>query len=115
MQSLLLTKKIVLCVASSDVAALLLPEGVISHSRFQIPLIVNDSICRFTRTSFYEVLKWTALIIWDEGPMQNKHRFGAVLRALTDLLDNKSLFGGIPAVLGGNFTQILQVLKHRKP
>ena len=47
--------------------------------------------------------------------MQNKHRFGAVLRALTDLLDNKSLFGGIPAVLGGNFTQILLVLKHRKP
>ena len=38
--------KIVLCVASSGIAALLLPGGQTSHSRFKIPLILNeDSMC----------------------------------------------------------------------
>lgn len=51
--------------ASSEIAALLLSGGVISHSRFKIPFIVNkDSICGFTRSSYlYEVLCQTSLII----------------------------------------------------
>lgn len=35
--------KIVLCVASSGIAAELLPGGQTSHSRFQIPLVLNEN------------------------------------------------------------------------
>jgi Cdc6-like AAA superfamily ATPase len=43
-------KKIVLVVASSGVASLLLPKGRIAHSRFKIPLDVNDaSTCNVNR------------------------------------------------------------------
>ena len=36
--------KVVLCVASSGVAALLLPRGHTSHSRFLIPIQINESV-----------------------------------------------------------------------
>ena len=108
-------KKIVFCMASSEIAALLLSRGVTSHSRFKIPLIVNkNSICGFTCLSYlYEVLCQTSLIIWDKVPMQNKHCFEAIHWTLCDLLGNNSLFGGISIVFGGDFAQILPVVKHR--
>jgi hypothetical protein len=44
--------KIVLCVASSGIAALLLPGGRTSHSRFLIPLQVNrTSKCYIKKNS----------------------------------------------------------------
>lgn len=98
---------------SSGIAALLLPEGITSHSRFKIPLNVNeDSICDIKRnTQLYDLIKRTALIIWDEVPMQYKYYFIAVHRTLTDLLDNENLFGGISTVSGGDFAQILPVVR----
>lgn len=105
--------KIVLCVASSGIAALLLPGGITSHSRFKIPLNVNeDSVCDIKRnTQLYNLIQRTPLIIWDEVPMQHKHCFIAVHHTLTDLFDNENLFGGIPVVLGGDFAQILPVVR----
>ena len=72
--------KIVLCVASSGIAAQLMPGGIISHSRFRIPLDIHeDAVCSITRTSdLAALLKATSLIIWDEVPMQNKHCITAV-------------------------------------
>lgn len=98
---------------ASGIAALLLPGGITSHSRFKIPLNVNeDSVCDIKRnTQLYELIKRTALVIWYEVPMQHKHCFTAVHRTLTDLLDNENLFGGIPMVLGGDFAQILPVVR----
>ena len=57
--------KIVLCVASSGIAALLLPCGQTSHSRFKIPLILyEDSMCNITcNTHLHGLLQRTALII----------------------------------------------------
>jgi len=46
--------------------------------------------------------------------MQYRHCFTAVHRSLCDVLDKPdggSLFGGIPAVLGGDFAQILPVIR----
>lgn len=104
--------KIVLCVASSGIAALLLPGGITSHSRFKIPLnVFEDSVCNIKRnTQLHSLIQRTALIIWDKVPMQHKHCFVAVHRTLTDLLDNEIFFGGIPVVLGGDFAQILPVV-----
>ena len=57
--------KIVLCAASSDIAALLLPDGQTSNSRFKIPLILNEvNMCNITRNTYlHGLLQRTVLII----------------------------------------------------
>ena len=96
---------IVLCVASSGIAALLLPGGQTSHSRFKIPLICNTtSTCSITCGSvFAELLRNTSLIIWDEVPIQNKHNFTAVNFTLCDIRMDDSLFNRILTILNGDF------------
>ncbi|POS81715.1 hypothetical protein EPUL_006144, partial [Erysiphe pulchra] len=76
-------EKIVLCVASSGIASLLLPNGITAHSMFRIPVECSDTA-------------------------QN---FGAVNRTLQSLLNNRDIFGGIPLVMGGDFAQILPVVR----
>ena len=106
--------KIVLCVASSGIAALLLPGGRTSHSRFKIPIVINESsTCTISRNTLLAgLIQETALIIWDEVPMQHKYCFEAVNRTLNDICGTTGncLFGNIPMVLGGDFAQILPVL-----
>jgi hypothetical protein len=67
--------KIVLTVASSGVAALLLPGGRTAHSRFKIPCEVEDDmICDVSRgTMLSELIELTSLVIWDEALMANKN------------------------------------------
>ncbi|QRW17527.1 ATP-dependent DNA helicase PIF1 [Rhizoctonia solani] len=69
--------KIVICVASSGLAALLLPGGKTSHSVFKIPIeIKEESTCNISKHSeLAALIAHTDLIIWDEVPMQ--HRFCA--------------------------------------
>ena len=107
--------KIVLCCASSGIAALLLPGGRTSHSRFKIPLAITESsTCNIShKTQLGELLTKTDLIIWDEVPMQHKYCFEAVSRTLNDLCGTgpDSLFGNIPILLGSDFAQILPVVR----
>jgi hypothetical protein len=110
--------KIVLAVASSGVASLLLPRGRTAHSRFKIPIDIDEtSICNIKRgTMLAELLAETALIIWDEAPMTHRRCFEALDRTLRDILSetcpSNSIipFGGKPIVLGGDFKQILPVI-----
>jgi hypothetical protein len=108
--------KIVLCVASSGIAAQLLPGGKTSHSRFKIPLNIHeDSICSITKTSdLAQLIRSTHLIIWDEVPMQHKYCFEAVNKVLNDICDSEEgqQFGNIPIIFGGDFAQILPVVRH---
>ncbi|KAI0699683.1 PIF1-like helicase-domain-containing protein [Cytidiella melzeri] len=65
---------IALCVASSGIAALLLPGGRTSHSTFQIPIdpLSHDSMCNIDfRSLRAEMLRHVWLIIWDEAVMQH--------------------------------------------
>ncbi|KAH1137286.1 hypothetical protein GYH30_027321, partial [Glycine max] len=91
--SLRADNKIVIMVASSGIASLLLPGGRTTHSKFKIP---------------------TSLIIWDEAPMAHKFCFEALDHSLRDIIkhnskDNK-IFGGKVMVFGGDFRQILSVI-----
>ena len=108
--------KTVLCVASTGIAALLLPNGRTSHSQFKIPLELNESsVSTITKTSkLGQYLQTTDLIIWDEVPMQHKYCFKVVHRLLVNLrsVTDDVLFGGVPVVLGGDFAQILPVVPH---
>ncbi|POS84280.1 hypothetical protein EPUL_003640 [Erysiphe pulchra] len=109
--------KIVLCVASSGIASLLLPNGTTAHSLFKIPIAcTEDSVCRIpAQSQLANLLRRTALIIWDEVTMQSKHNFSTVYEVLRDLCDGSEIFRGIPVLLGGDFAQILPVvLKDRR-
>ncbi|XP_019184791.1 PREDICTED: uncharacterized protein LOC109179750 [Ipomoea nil] len=72
--------QIVLNVASSGIASLLLPGGSTAHSRFAIPISINeDSTCNIRNGSeLAELLGQTKLIIWDEAPMIHKFCFEAL-------------------------------------
>jgi len=109
-------KRIVLPVASSGIAALLLPGGRTAHSRFKIPLnVTEDSICDIKKgTMLAELLIKTDLIIWNEASMSHRHTFETLDRTLRDLdsLASEKPFGGKTILLGGDFRQILPVIPH---
>ncbi|XP_019158039.1 PREDICTED: uncharacterized protein LOC109154766 [Ipomoea nil] len=110
--------EVVLNVASSGIASLLLPGGRTAHSRFSIHIAVNeDSTCNISQGSpLAELIIKAKLIIWDEAPMMHKHCFEALDRTMRYILgftNPKSLemsFGEKTVVLGGDFRQILPVI-----
>ncbi|GJX42382.1 DNA helicase, partial [Tanacetum coccineum] len=104
--------KIVLAVASSGIASLLLPAGHTAHSRFKIPLDLTDtSVCAIKKnTQMADLQKETCLIVWDECPMNDRQCFETLDRTLQDILDQPNhLFGGKTIMLGGDFRQTLPV------
>ena len=104
--------KIVLCVASSGIAAILLKGGHTAHSCFKIPIPCHESsVCTIPKTSeLAELIHATALVIWDEAPMQCCHIMEAVEWTFQDLRDCDRPFGGVSFVFGGDFQQILPVI-----
>ncbi|XP_071727418.1 uncharacterized protein [Rutidosis leptorrhynchoides] len=115
-------KMIVLAVASSGIASLLLPGGRTAHSRFVIPLeLMENSTCGIKQKTHLAALMHEArLIIWDEAPMTPRYAFEALDKTLRDILGSKKeanrdkLFGGMPILLGGDFRQILPVIPKGK-
>ncbi|PNY03362.1 ATP-dependent DNA helicase PIF1 [Trifolium pratense] len=110
-------RSIVLTVASSGIASLLLPGGRTAHSKFKIPIpILEKDICKIDKGSdLAELLKLTQLIIWDEAPMAHKFCFEALDTSLKDIMSidgvpSKEIFGGKVIVFGGDFRQILPVI-----
>ncbi|XP_074300702.1 ATP-dependent DNA helicase pfh1-like [Silene latifolia] len=93
--------EIVVAVASSGIAATLIPGGVTAHSRLSILFNVNeDSTCSRIKpgSDLTELLIRAKLIIWDEAPMTHKHSFEAVDKSLKDVLrltKNMRLQGGM--------------------
>ena len=76
--------QIVLNVASSGIAALLLEGGRTAHSRFAIPInVVDDSMCHIPGDSdLAELIHMCSLIIWDEAPVTHRHCYEAFDRTL---------------------------------
>ena len=64
-----------------------------------------------------ELIRRASLIVWDEAPMAQKLTFETVSRTLRDIMADvdpalESVhFGGIPVVFGGDFRQVLPVIK----
>ncbi|XP_071740458.1 ATP-dependent DNA helicase PIF1-like [Rutidosis leptorrhynchoides] len=115
-------RMIVLAVASSGIASLLLPGGRTAHSRFVIPLeLMENSTCGIKQnTHLAALMQEVRLIIWDEAPMTQRFAFEALDKTLKDILgakddDNRlKLFGGMPMLLGGDFRQILPIIPKGK-
>jgi len=108
-------KHIVLAVASSGIASLLLPGGKTSHSVFKIPLQPDEmSVYYFDkRSERADLIRETMLTVWDEAPMINRLAFKVVHRPLQDICNNQNPFGGKLVLLGGDFRQMLPVITHR--
>ena len=110
--------QIVLNVASSGIAALLLEGGRTAHSRFAIPInVVDDSMCHIPGDSdLAELIRMCSLIIWDEAPMTHRHCYEAFDRTLRDICrptpyePSDQVFGGKVVLFGGDFRQILPVI-----
>ncbi|CAI0541766.1 unnamed protein product [Linum tenue] len=110
--------KIVLVVASSGIAATLLPDASTAHSRFKIPLeIDHGSSCNIKKgTPLAQLIINASLIIWDEAPMVHRLSFEAVNRAFCDIMDvpfggaHYKPFGGKVVLLGGDFRQTLPIV-----
>ncbi|XP_062188862.1 uncharacterized protein LOC133892156 [Phragmites australis] len=64
--------KIVVATATSGVAASIMPGGRTAHSRFKIPLSIDDGVfCSFTKQSgIAKLLRTACLIIWDEASIK---------------------------------------------
>ncbi|CAN1254545.1 ATP-dependent DNA helicase PIF1 [Linum perenne] len=109
---------IALVVASSGIAATLLPDASTAHSRFKIPIEVHHtSTCMVKKgTQLAEVIKAATLIVWDEAPMIHRLSFEAVDRTICDIMDvplsgpGYKPFGGKSVLLGGDFRQTLPVI-----
>ncbi|XP_024009495.1 uncharacterized protein LOC112084578 [Eutrema salsugineum] len=106
--------QIVLNVASSGIAALLLPGGRTTHSQFGIPSNPDElSTCNMHPGSDLATLVAEAsLIIWDEAPMMSKFCFESLDRSMRDVIPRHKdkLFGGKVVVFGGDFRQVLPVI-----
>jgi hypothetical protein len=80
--------KIVLAIASSRIASLLLLGGRTAHSRFKIPIdLYDESTCNITQQmKVAELVRKVDLIIWDEAPMMHHRAFEAIDWTLRDLM-----------------------------
>lgn len=99
--------------ASSGIAALLLPGSWTAHSMFKIPTSgLNDtSFCNIAKDSQWAVLlRIVDLFIWDESLMQHQNAPEALDQSLWDICNCPHPFGGKTIVFGGDFQQTLPVI-----
>ena len=102
--------QIAVAAAFSGVAALLLKGGQTAHKRFGLP--VTDSFEEQHSTLSMqdgraELLRQSALILWDEACMASRGAVDAVDRLLQDVTECKKPAGGKVWVLGGDLRQTL--------
>ena len=105
---------VALAVAYSGIAATLMAGGRTYHSRFKAKLVVDaTSTCDIAAQSpLADLIRQTAIIVWDEAPMAHRHHLEAFDRTMRDVTDRpQQPFGGKVLVLGGDFRQILPVIR----
>ena len=105
--------KMVLCTATTGLAALNHEGGTTAHSMYKIPVTDEDEApqCNVTAGSQRgELLKTAAVHIWDEFPMCHRRVFEAVSRCLCDLMRTTIPCGGRVFVCCGDFRQIPPVI-----
>ncbi|XP_066341637.1 uncharacterized protein [Miscanthus floridulus] len=99
-------KKIDVATATSSVAASIMSGGRTAHSRFKIPLTIdNGAFCTFMKQSgTAKLLRASSLIIWDEASMTKRQSVEALDNSLHDIMDQPELpFGGKTMVFSGDF------------
>jgi len=104
---------VIICVASSGIAALLLPLGRTAHSVFKIPIddLHDQSTCTIPKTgNRADLLRTAKMIVWDEVGPQHRYAIEAFDRTLQDIRSSDRPFGGLTVVFGGDYQQTLPVV-----
>jgi hypothetical protein len=103
--------------AWSGVASTLLKGGVTVHNLFRLPVpILETSSCNVSPTSKHATfLREQSLFMLDEASMIPTHAFHAIDRLLRDICGSNLPFGGKVILLGGDFRQVLPVIRHARP
>jgi hypothetical protein len=98
--------------ATSGIAASIMPGGCTTHSIFKIPIKISDgSICKFSKQSdTTDLLCRAALIIWDEVAMTKRQSVETLDKSLQDIMGCELPFGRKMIVFGGDFRQALPVV-----
>ena len=100
-------------------AALLMPGGRTTHSRYKlpVPLPLKDASCGVKPTSARGRLLYRAAVgIWDEvanAPLAAIEAVDALYKDITGIRDQP--FGGKVTILGGDFRQIPPVIRRINP
>ena len=99
--------------ATSGIAASILPGGRTAHSRFKIPLDFSKSkTCQLSKQgSVAKLLSESKLILWDEASMARQETVKAFDDLLRDIMESNLPFGGKVVVFGGDFRQTLPVIE----
>nr|XP_027072002.1 uncharacterized protein LOC113696819 [Coffea arabica] len=104
---------IAIAVATSGIAASILPGGRTAHSRFKIPLDFSKSrTCQLSKQGgVARLLSQSKLILWDEASMAKRETIEAFDDLLRDIMESELPFGGKVVVFGGDFRQTLPVIE----
>ncbi|GAA0187290.1 hypothetical protein LIER_34578 [Lithospermum erythrorhizon] len=104
---------IALIVASSGIASSGFLGGRTAHSRFKIPIDAGPKVkCQISfQRGEADLIRSFKIIIWDEAPMADKTVVLALDKLLKDLCENTKPSGGKLAVFGGDFWQVLPVVR----
>lgn len=105
--------KEVIAGAHTGIAAQLLPNGFTIHSTFGVPLQITERSTSWLTPNCdrAQVIKDCSLIIWDEAPMSSSDMLRIVDDLLRDLMQTTEPFGVKVVVLGGDFRQVLPIVK----
>ena len=103
---------IAIAIATSGIAASIMPGRRTAHSRFKIPIkLDNNTMCSFTKQSgTAELLRRAALVIWDEVAMTKRQAVETLDRTLQDIMGCNQPFGGKVMLFRGDFKQVLPVV-----
>ena len=96
---------IALAVASSGISATELTGGRTAHSRFKIPLEIQElsSLSIPYQSALAELIRVSKVVVWDEAPMIHRFSLEALDRSFRDIKDTDVVFGGKSIVLAGDF------------
>ncbi|XP_062230178.1 uncharacterized protein LOC133927804 [Phragmites australis] len=104
--------KIAVATATSGVVASIMPGGRTAHSRFKISLSIDDGASFTKHSGIAKLLRTACLIIWDEASMTKRQAVEALDNSMRDIMSRPELpFGGKTVVFGGDFRQVLPVVR----
>ena len=105
--------------ASSEIAATLIPGVRTAHSTLKLPLDLNhneNASCNNKRGSHQaRVLEETCFIVWDKCTMSHRRAFEALDRTMEDIRKNSKHMGEVTLLLSGDFIQTLPTIPRGTP
>ncbi|CAF3203630.1 unnamed protein product [Rotaria sp. Silwood2] len=100
-------------VAWAGIAANSLPDARTVYSHFKLPVPILETSTSSIRPNSKEVeaIRKTEVFIWDEAPMAPSYVLKAVDILLRDIMNINAILGEKIMVLGGDFRQVLPVIR----